>query len=373
MPRGMYLKSQGFASNLSDPDGSHTLEAFCRKTGHPYASYGLPVPHRHVHQLRPVVRRRAGARPGRGPGDRGRPAPRGFAVGLADRRDAGPGTWSWRRRPEWSTSPGCRRVLTGLPTAVCTHASAHDDLSVFAGQRVVVVGGGQAALESAALLHEQGAQTEVVARAGRIRWNGEPLDPERPLPQRMREPESGLGSGWSTWFYSPIRSCSGACPSAPGSSGPGPRWARPGPAGCATAWRGQFPMRVGHALRSATPVRGMASGSAWPSATGRRWSWKPTTCWRAPGYRPDLTRLSFLDPALSAQVGTVDASRTAGCRAQLPVRRARPVHRGARGGAQLRARHAVRLRQRARGHRGRPRAGWIGPRRDPAAAVLAGR
>src|SRR6185437_1016021 len=43
MPRGMYLKSQGFASNLSDPDGSHTLEAFCRKTGHPYASYGLPV------------------------------------------------------------------------------------------------------------------------------------------------------------------------------------------------------------------------------------------------------------------------------------------------------------------------------------------
>ena len=44
MPRGMYLKSQGFASNLSDPEGSHTLEAFCEKTGHPYASYGLPVP-----------------------------------------------------------------------------------------------------------------------------------------------------------------------------------------------------------------------------------------------------------------------------------------------------------------------------------------
>ena len=44
MPRGMFLKSQGFASNLSDPEGSHTLEAFCQKTGHPYASYGLPVP-----------------------------------------------------------------------------------------------------------------------------------------------------------------------------------------------------------------------------------------------------------------------------------------------------------------------------------------
>src|SRR6202020_607412 len=44
MPRGMFLKSQGFASNLSDPERTHTLEAFCRKTGQPYASYGLPVP-----------------------------------------------------------------------------------------------------------------------------------------------------------------------------------------------------------------------------------------------------------------------------------------------------------------------------------------
>ena len=44
MPRGMFLKSQGFASNLSDPDGTHTLGAFCRATGRAYADYGLPVP-----------------------------------------------------------------------------------------------------------------------------------------------------------------------------------------------------------------------------------------------------------------------------------------------------------------------------------------
>ena len=44
MPAGMFLKSQGFASNLSDPEGTHTLEAFCKATGRPYASYGLPVP-----------------------------------------------------------------------------------------------------------------------------------------------------------------------------------------------------------------------------------------------------------------------------------------------------------------------------------------
>ena len=43
MPQGMFLKSQGFASNIADPDGTHTLEAFCQATGRPYASYGLPV------------------------------------------------------------------------------------------------------------------------------------------------------------------------------------------------------------------------------------------------------------------------------------------------------------------------------------------
>ena len=44
MPPGMFLKSQGYASNLSDPQGSHTLAAFCRAAGRPYADYGLPVP-----------------------------------------------------------------------------------------------------------------------------------------------------------------------------------------------------------------------------------------------------------------------------------------------------------------------------------------
>ena len=43
MPRGMFLKSQGFACNISDPHGTHTLEAFCKATNRPYASYGRPV------------------------------------------------------------------------------------------------------------------------------------------------------------------------------------------------------------------------------------------------------------------------------------------------------------------------------------------
>jgi cation diffusion facilitator CzcD-associated flavoprotein CzcO len=29
MPQGMHLKSEGFASNLYDPEGKFTLEAYC--------------------------------------------------------------------------------------------------------------------------------------------------------------------------------------------------------------------------------------------------------------------------------------------------------------------------------------------------------
>src|SRR5207249_3857172 len=37
-------------------------------------------------------------------------------------------------------------------------------------QRVLVVGGGQSAIESAALLHELGVEVELVTRAPQLRW-----------------------------------------------------------------------------------------------------------------------------------------------------------------------------------------------------------
>ena len=67
---------------------------------------------------------------------------------------------------------------------------------------MVVLGAGQSALESAALLHESGADVRIVARAPRVAWNGDPLAAQRSTWRRLREPEAPLGSGWGTWFYS---------------------------------------------------------------------------------------------------------------------------------------------------------------------------
>src|SRR5262245_42615097 len=44
MPRGMKLKSEGFASFLYDPESSFTLKKYCQKEQLPYADLGLPVP-----------------------------------------------------------------------------------------------------------------------------------------------------------------------------------------------------------------------------------------------------------------------------------------------------------------------------------------
>ena len=60
--------------------------------------------------------------------------------------------------------------FVGLDPDIVSHAADHHDLSVFKGRRVTVVGGGQSALESAALLHEGGADVDVIVRAEFVKF-----------------------------------------------------------------------------------------------------------------------------------------------------------------------------------------------------------
>jgi hypothetical protein len=53
---------------------------------------------------------------------------------------------------------------------VVSHTVEQHDLGIFRGRRVSVVGGGQSALESAALLREAGADVDVLVRAASVRW-----------------------------------------------------------------------------------------------------------------------------------------------------------------------------------------------------------
>jgi cation diffusion facilitator CzcD-associated flavoprotein CzcO len=305
MPRGMFLKSQGFASNLSDPERSHTLEAFCAKTGHPYASYGLPVPldtfisygQWFADELVPGLEETLVTEVARDGS--------GFRLALAD------GTTARARNVVVAAGvehfPRVPRRLAELPSALCSHPSEHTDLSVFAGRRVAVIGAGQSALESAALLHEGGADVHIVARAEKVAWNGIPLDPQRPLPQRMAEPESGLGSGWSTWFYSrhpelyrrlPERTRVDRARTAMGPAGGW--WLR-------SRVEDQFPVLTGHAV-TAVAQRGDEVALTMTQRDGSRGELTADHIISATGYRPDLRRLSFLGQDLAARLTTVDDS-----------------------------------------------------------------
>ena len=163
MPQGMFLRSSPTASNVGDPDGHLGLERYRALHAVPHTK---PVPVEHFvrygewfqEQAVPEVDRRRVTYLAQDS--------RGFRVRLED------GEEFQARRVVVATGIGlfARRPaqFAGLPASLVSHSFDHSDLSQFARRRVVVVGAGQSALESAALLHEAGAEIEVVARAPRI-------------------------------------------------------------------------------------------------------------------------------------------------------------------------------------------------------------
>ena len=62
--------------------------------------------------------------------------------------------------------------FAGIPAALASHTTEQRDLRKFKDQRVVVIGSGQSALESAALLKEAGVEVEVIARHQTLNWVG---------------------------------------------------------------------------------------------------------------------------------------------------------------------------------------------------------
>jgi hypothetical protein len=85
-------------------------------------------------------------------------------------------------------------VLASLPSALVAHTSVVPEFRSFSGKSVAVVGGGQSALEAAALLHEAGARPQLLVRDDRIRWMRR-VSPDRGLWRRLRSPISDLGAG----------------------------------------------------------------------------------------------------------------------------------------------------------------------------------
>lgn len=92
--------------------------------------------------------------------------------------------------------------FANLPRALVSHTSDHPDLDIFSGRRVAVVGRGQSAIGSAALLNAAGAEVELISR-GPLRWFGSASDEKPGLRSRLGQAlaaPSGVGSFPFNWL-----------------------------------------------------------------------------------------------------------------------------------------------------------------------------
>jgi FAD-dependent urate hydroxylase len=165
MPAGMLLRSNWTATCIAEHEGPLSLDSFCAERG---GRRGLPVPlDRFIDygtwvqgKVAPDVDQRMVAAVDGTEGS--------YTLALAD------GEKFTARRvvvaagiAEFASKPS---YAAGLPAELASHTGEHADLGRFAGSKVLVVGGGQSALESAALLHENGAQPQVAVRKDHLNW-----------------------------------------------------------------------------------------------------------------------------------------------------------------------------------------------------------
>jgi FAD-dependent urate hydroxylase len=311
MPIGMLLRSSPGACHISDPHRTLTLTRYQASSG---LQPSVPVPlDRFIEygrwfqiQVAPDLDRRRVERLER--------SLKGLRLVLED----GESFQAQRVVVAAGIAPfaRCPPQFDALPSALASHSLEHRDLRRFAGRRLVVVGGGQSALESAALLHEAGADVEVITRASRIhwldqycRWLKSRANPLRPL----LYPPTDVGPPGLNWIVAlPVlfRQFPGALQRRIAY-----RSIRPAGAGWLLPRFGGVQVTTGCSIRAATPI-GSQLRLSLDDGSERR----VDHALLATGYRVDLSRYSFLAPDLVHSLCLIDGypRLSAGFESSLP-------------------------------------------------------
>ena len=199
MPAGMLLKSEPYASDLSAPGPHFLARDYCAQAGEVYHERVIPLSREQfidygtwfADQLVPGVEETEIVSLSQAPTG-------GFMLRTADdqRIRAARVVVATGIIPFAFVPP----ELSALPSELVSHTSQHASLEGFRGKEVLVVGAGSSALETAALLHENGAAVKLVSRGDGLSWpTANPADPSRL--ERLRKPVVRLCEGWPCWVY----------------------------------------------------------------------------------------------------------------------------------------------------------------------------
>ena len=302
MPKGMILKSDGFASNLSSPDPAASLRSYCRLRNLAYEDTHRPVSlslfneysawfqKLYVPMVEPhnVISLKQ--------------SPRGFALVLengeeleARRVVLAVGVTHFAKKPD---------VLESVPEGV-THSFDHHNLKEFKGVDVMVVGAGASAIDTAALLADAGADVRLLARAREIHYHAAPDPTAASWLRAITYPPSGIGPGWRSFFCQHAPRLFRRLPedlrlkATARHLGPAPGWFMRGKI------EGRVPTLLGHEIEKAKFAKDRVFVTA-RGADGDGIAFSTGHVIAATGYRPDLRRLPFLDADLRARIDDVE-------------------------------------------------------------------
>ena len=300
MPEKMLLKSESScASSLYEPTGVHTLAQYCKDGGIPYSDFGPPVSRelfakyalsfqqRLVPEVEDVTvasvsKVRAEFELQLSTGEKLQSANVIVATGLGHMAYI----------PE---------QIASLPADLRSHTADHYDLRSFKGKDVTVIGAGQSALETAAILREEGASVRLLVRQASVVWN--PIRPpvRRSFYQRLRRPRTRFGDGLGHWVYDNLPGVFRLLPQrirlekVRTALGPaGARWLR-------EPIIGRVPILLSHQIRGAQARHGRVALRV-SDASNQIQDLITDHVIAATGYKFNLQNLPFLNQNLKAQL-----------------------------------------------------------------------
>jgi thioredoxin reductase len=302
MPKGMMLKSDGFASDIYDPEQAFTLRQFCAERGIKYGDTGVPV------QLETFGAYGLAFR------DRMVPELEDKLVANVDRSLGG-----FVVRLEDGETIQSRRVvlaigithfeyvpenLAQLPPEFLSHSARHREVEPFRGRSVIVIGGGASALDLAGLLQEAGAQVQLVTRRKELKFHSQPTGKPRSWWQQIRHPQSGLGPGMRSRFFADAPAAFYYLPEGlrleivRKTLGPSGGWF------IRDKVIGKLPLHLSCTPQGADVQNGKVRLSI-QAADGSKREVVAEHIIAATGYRVDLERLKFVSPEIRSKIKTV--------------------------------------------------------------------